>query len=294
MATSAATIDYVPQLPLPPPPQPGPTKRREPPAKLRRFEEAPAFLRQNPFIHRGYRVLYTPRQCLRSVFQWNNETLNIWTHLVGIVFFGAVLVWDVRYRLPAVRAGLADSVIVVAVVCAYLTTLTLSVLYHTFNCQSKEAYYKLLRYDLAGVGLSLCSTFASGVIMAFWQHAFFMYLYVSLETVLLVVIVATQDCDNTWVLCSLGVFGLVPTFHWLYLAPPYMWLIMPRVALIFVYAAVSYLILAGRFPERLWPGRCDYLGASHQIWHVLVLLMTYWWHETAFEFIRCKNGLCRS
>ncbi|KAH7972427.1 progestin and adipoQ receptor family member 3 [Rhipicephalus sanguineus] len=291
MATSAATIDYAPQ---PPPPQLFPCKPRDPPAKLRRFEDAPAFLRQNPFIRRGYRVLYTPRQCLRSVFQWNNETLNIWTHLVGIFFFFGVLVRDVRYRLQEVKATFADSVVVVAVVCAYMTTLTLSVLYHTFNCHSKEAYYRLLRYDLAGVGLSLSSTVASGVVMAFWEHAFFMYLYVTLETLLLVVVVATQDCDNTRVLCSLAAFGLVPTVHWLYLAPPWMWSVMPRVALIFVYAAFAYLILAGRFPERLVPGRCDYLGASHQIWHVLVLLMTYWWHETAFQFIRCRNGMCRS
>ncbi|XP_075555321.1 progestin and adipoQ receptor family member 3-like [Dermacentor variabilis] len=290
-----ATVDYEPQQPRPAAahrPRDRPGKRRDHHAKLRRFEEVPAFLRPNPFIRRGYRVLYTPRQCLRSVFQWNNETLNIWTHLGGIFLFGAVLVRDVRYRLPSVRANLVDSAVVVAIVCAYITTLSLSVLYHTFNCQSKEAYHKLLRYDLAGVGLSLGSTFSSGVILAFQEHAFFMYLYVSLETLLLVFIMATQDSDNSKVLCSLVVFGLVPTFHWLYLAPPYMPLILPRVALIFVYAAISYVVLEGRFPERMWPGRCDYVGASHQIWHLLVLLMTYWWHETAFEFVRCKNGLC--
>ncbi|KAL3212508.1 hypothetical protein MRX96_007925 [Rhipicephalus microplus] len=242
------------------------------PLKLTRFEGAPAFLRHNPFIRRGYRVLYTPRQCLRSVFQWNNETLNIWTHLVGILFFGGVLVRDVRYRLPDVKATFADSVIVVAVVCAYMTTLTLSVLYHTFNCHSKEAYSRLLRYDLAGVGLGLSSTVASGVPSSS----------------------PGKDRDNALVLCSLAAFGLVPTFHWLYLAPPWMWSVLPRVALIFVYAAVAYLVLAGRFPERFLPGRCDYVGASHQIWHVLVLFMTYWWHETAFELIRCRNGMCRT
>nr|XP_037275304.1 LOW QUALITY PROTEIN: progestin and adipoQ receptor family member 3-like [Rhipicephalus microplus] len=264
------------------------------PLKLTRFEGAPAFLRHNPFIRRGYRVLYTPRQCLRSVFQWNNETLNIWTHLVGILFFGGVLVRDVRYRLPDVKATFADSVIVVAVVCAYMTTLTLSVLYHTFNCHSKEAYSRLLQYDLAGVGLGLSSTVASGVVMAFREHAFFMCLYVSVEALLLAVVVARKDRDNALVLCSLAAFGLVPTFHWLYLAPPWMWSVLPRVALIFVYAAVAYLVLAGRFPERFLPGRCDYVGASHQIWHVLVLFMTYWWHETAFELIRCRNGMCRT
>ncbi|KAK8757147.1 progestin and adipoQ receptor family member 3-like [Amblyomma americanum] len=262
------------------------------PNKLKAFEETPGFLRQNPFIRSGYRVLYTPQECLRSVFEWNNETLNIWTHLAGILLFSAMLVRDVGYRLPAAKADPADSVLVVAVTCTYITTLSLSVLYHTFNCQSKEAYYKLLRFDLAGVGLSLCSTFSSGVIMAFDEHRFYKFLYVGLEVMLLMAIILKQDCDDTKVLCSLGIFGLVPTFHWLCLAPPHMWVVMPRIVLLFMCAAFSYIVLEGRFPERLWPGRCDFLGASHQIWHILVILMTVWWHETAFEFIRCKSGQC--
>ncbi|XP_029838366.1 progestin and adipoQ receptor family member 3-like [Ixodes scapularis] len=256
------------------------------------YDEAPAFLRQNPFIRGGYRVFYTPKQCLRSLFEWNNETLNIWTHLAGMVLFSGVLVHDVSTRLPIAQASATDSLILVSTCCAYITTLSLSVLYHTFNCQSRRAYERLLQYDIAGVSLSLWATFASGVFLAFDNYPSLRVIYILLEGVLLVLAIAKKGQYPTKLLVGLAAFGVVPTIHWVYLAPSNMPVICPRVLLLFMSAAASFLVLECRFPERAWPGRHDIVGASHQIWHVLVVLMTLWWHETAFEFIRCKTGLC--
>ena len=40
----------------------------------------------NKFILTGYRLNYvTWRQILGSLFQWHNETINIWTHLIGLL-----------------------------------------------------------------------------------------------------------------------------------------------------------------------------------------------------------------
>ena len=40
----------------------------------------------------GYRINYlTWRQILGSLFQWHNETINIWTHLIGVVSLFALL-----------------------------------------------------------------------------------------------------------------------------------------------------------------------------------------------------------
>ncbi|MED6308017.1 MAG: hemolysin III family protein, partial [Planctomycetota bacterium] len=41
--------------------------------------------------------------------------------------------------------------------------------------------------------------------------------------------------------------------------------------------AAGAVILASEFPERRWPGRFDYVGASHQIWHVCTgVCMVVW------------------
>lgn len=38
---------------------------------------------------RGYRVGYNIRALFKSLFEWHNETVNAWTHLIGalVIFF---------------------------------------------------------------------------------------------------------------------------------------------------------------------------------------------------------------
>ena len=50
--------------------------------------EAPAFMRYNPFILRGYRINFTtPVRAIKSLFILNNESFNVWSHLLGALFF---------------------------------------------------------------------------------------------------------------------------------------------------------------------------------------------------------------
>lgn len=39
--------------------------------------------------------------------------------------------------------------------------------------------------------------------------------------------------------------------------------------------ALGIVFYISRFPERLFPGRFDLLGASHQFWHIFVVLAAY-------------------
>ena len=41
----------------------------------------------SPHIRRGYRVGLSFSQCLKSMFQLHNETINVWSHLVGAMLF---------------------------------------------------------------------------------------------------------------------------------------------------------------------------------------------------------------
>ncbi|CAG9462108.1 unnamed protein product [Pedinophyceae sp. YPF-701] len=55
--------------------------------RLLHYREIPPFLQDNPFIHGGYRPVTTVKSAFRSVFKIHNETLNIWTHLAGCLWF---------------------------------------------------------------------------------------------------------------------------------------------------------------------------------------------------------------
>ncbi|MED6135536.1 hypothetical protein PIB30_047414 [Stylosanthes scabra] len=51
------------------------------------FWELPEYMKDNEYILRYYRANWPLKQALFSVFRWHNETLNVWTHLVGFVLF---------------------------------------------------------------------------------------------------------------------------------------------------------------------------------------------------------------
>ena len=64
------------------------------------FRFTPAFL-HNPYIYSAYRVYFTPRLALASLFRWHNETINVWTHLLPVFLFVALGCVTLFRDLPA-------------------------------------------------------------------------------------------------------------------------------------------------------------------------------------------------
>ena len=57
------------------------------------YQEAPKFLQDNEFIHNGYLInTNTYSKIFKSLFICHNETVNIWSHLLGALFF-IFLIW---------------------------------------------------------------------------------------------------------------------------------------------------------------------------------------------------------
>ena len=53
--------------------------------KIGKYEEAPKFLQDNEYIRNGYLINcnYSIKKILKSLFKFSNETVNIWSHLLG-------------------------------------------------------------------------------------------------------------------------------------------------------------------------------------------------------------------
>ncbi|CAF4307613.1 unnamed protein product, partial [Rotaria sordida] len=55
--------------------------------RLYSFEMIPEYLQSNPYIRSGYRYGLNFIGCLFSLFYLNNESINVWSHLIGAGVF---------------------------------------------------------------------------------------------------------------------------------------------------------------------------------------------------------------
>lgn len=55
--------------------------------RLLLIEELPKDRQENEYVLSGYRFYRNTKDCLRSLFKLHNETMNIWSHLLGFLFF---------------------------------------------------------------------------------------------------------------------------------------------------------------------------------------------------------------
>ncbi|KAK4713052.1 hypothetical protein R3W88_018959 [Solanum pinnatisectum] len=59
------------------------------------YDELPGYMKDNEFILNYYRANWPIKQALLSIFRWHNETLNVWTHLLGFILFVALTLSNV-------------------------------------------------------------------------------------------------------------------------------------------------------------------------------------------------------
>ncbi|OQR66811.1 progestin and adipoQ receptor family member 3-like [Tropilaelaps mercedesae] len=236
-------------------------------SQVKTYEEIPEWLRNNHFIRYGYLVHCSPRECVRSLLQWHNETVNIWSHLLGFFVLLAILFYDIFYRLPLIGASKQDTVACVLVTATYMCT------FYAFHANPFwQRFYLTTEFIIV-----------SAIYLTTFHPVMGLPVYEPRRNVLIAMYVAA---------------ALIPTGHWVLLDGLHssiVQLLLPRVIIMFVYAGLAFVIFARRFPECLYPGTVDYFGASHQIWHLFVILAELSWHETGFMFLQCHlQSSCES
>ncbi|GER51600.1 adiponectin receptor protein [Striga asiatica] len=55
--------------------------------QLLSYHQLPDYMKDNEYILHYYRANWPIKQALFSLFSWHNETLNVWTHLLGFLLF---------------------------------------------------------------------------------------------------------------------------------------------------------------------------------------------------------------
>ena len=269
--------------------------------------EIPKGLRE-PFIKSGYRRAYsTPWECFKSLFYINNESFNVWSHILTTCFF------MVRYAMAALtQASTVFDPFNWPLFSSAMGTLILystSSMAHLLNSMSERGYKTCFFFDYAAISLY---TFTSSQAMFFYARPVNTDWIIFKFPSLYLCLAALFSFFTTYGCCKTG--AEVNRFSTLLRALPVLaaWLnsTLPftvGVTLCSCHAtstscmafsacssaSLNYylrhafcIVLAGfmystRLPERLFPGRFDFVGNSHHFMHILVALST----EFAFKLI---------
>ncbi|XP_014662139.1 PREDICTED: membrane progestin receptor gamma-B-like [Priapulus caudatus] len=244
---------------------------------------------QEKFILSGYRYRFSLTDCLRSIFDVHNETLNFWTHFVPAWYFFWHLIFlldthdfiNDRYSWPLFAFMIAS--------CAYPFSSSFA---HLLCSMSHRTRHICFFFDYAGL-----SFYAFGVAIAYRAYAMpamllgttyaTLYLYSCFAVCLLCTVVTCLSrllLEHFKYSKTLKIAAFCVMYFWvsapvmyrlsLYAAEdPYAnshWVFRKQ----FVLAFVTCFLYATHIPERFMPGKFDFIGHSHMLFHMSSVMAT--------------------
>ncbi|RDW75330.1 hypothetical protein BP6252_06472 [Coleophoma cylindrospora] len=278
--------------------------------RLLTLAEMPEWHQDNSYLIRGYRpISQSVRRSVSSWFYMHNETLNIHTHLVPSVFFLLAQFGISTYfaqHYPLAQRG--DQLIFSLFFASAAICLGLSAAYHTLMNHSHVVSEAMLRLDFVGIMILILGKFVSGIYVGFKCEPFWRMFYwgmiMSLGSISITLVLNPKYQGREYRTFRLLSFvgtamsGFVPIIHGVLLyglAQSWKQSGMKFYLLEGVFLALGAVFYSMRIPESVKPGRFDIVGASHQIFHVLVVVAAcvhLWGILDAYDY-GYQNLTCR-
>ncbi|XP_062054600.1 progestin and adipoQ receptor family member 3 isoform X2 [Lepus europaeus] len=237
--------------------------------RLYTYEQIPVSLKDNPYITDGYRAYLPSRLCIKSLFILSNETVNIWSHLLGFFLFFTLGIYDMTSVLPSASASREDFVICSICLFCFQVCMLCSVGYHLFSChRSEKTCRRWMALDYAGISIGILGCYVSGVFYAFYCNNYWRQVYLITVLAMILAVFFAQIHPNyltqQWqrlrsiIFCSVSGYGVIPTLHWVWLnggiGAPIVQDFAPRVLVMYMIALLAFLFYISKVPERYFPG----------------------------------------
>ncbi|KAI2471185.1 HlyIII-domain-containing protein [Annulohypoxylon bovei var. microspora] len=248
------------------------------------WDDLPSWRRDNHFIETGYRRDSNSYwRSFASLFYAHNESVNIWSHLLGALAFPAVGAW--LYHVVAPRYANANASDLLVFACFFAGAV---LCLDAISNHSEEVAKWGNKLDYSGIVFLIVGSYVPALYYALFclPNLMTVYLYGIFLLGFGCGLVSWVERFRTprWrpyraaMFVGLGVSGVVPICHG---ASIYgykslddrmglNWVLFQG----FLYIFGAFLILTvplARWPERSFPRTFDIWGSSHQLFHILIL-----------------------
>jgi adiponectin receptor len=223
------------------------------------------------------------RACLYSVLTPSNETFNIWSHLIGLLIVLSIAFYFYPTSTHFSIATKTDVVIAGIFFFAACKCLVCSCMWHTFNSiAEKDLMERFACVDYTGISLLIAASIMTTEYTAFYCEPTSRWLWIGVTALFGIggTILPWHPTFNknelAWVRVGfyvlLAATGALPVVQitmtrgmaW----TAYFYSPITKSLLVYLCGAILY---AAKVPERWFPGAFDYVGGSHNIWHLAVL-----------------------
>jgi adiponectin receptor len=250
---------------------------------LIRYDDLPEPWRVNPHILKGYRFSEGKWACVRSVVSIHNELINIWTHLLGFIMVLALAFYFYPTSPNFSNSTKTDIFIAAVFFFAACKCLVCSTIWHTMNSISHQTLLERFAcVDYTGISLLVAASIMTTEYAAFYCEPVSRWTYMLITAFLGIggVILPWHPtfnrADMAWArvlfYCTLALTGFLPFGQLAYSRgiawAQYFYAPITKSLAVYMTGALMY---ASKVPERFCPGVFDYVGCSHNIWHLAVL-----------------------
>ncbi|KAL2144392.1 hypothetical protein VTI28DRAFT_9129 [Corynascus sepedonium] len=250
---------------------------------LLRYEDLPVPWRTNPHIIKGYRFSETKLACVRSAFSFSNELVNIWSHTIGLVLVLAIAFYFYPTSTNFSMSSKADIFIAAVFFFAACQCLICSIIWHTMNSVADVCLISMFAcVDYTGISLLIAASIMTTEYTAFYCEPVSRWIYMVTTALLGIggVILPWHPrfngADMAWArvafYVALSATGFLPILQLsLTRSPEAVFEFYTPIGKSLAVYFLGALVYASKVPERWCPGMFDYVGGSHNLWHIAVL-----------------------
>ncbi len=250
---------------------------------LLRYEDLPVPWRINPHITKGYRFSETKLACIRSAFGFSNELVNIWSHAIGLILVLSVAFYFYPTSANFSLSSGADIFIAAVFFFAACQCLICSIVWHTMNSVADVSLISMFAcVDYTGISLLIAASIMTTEYTAFYCEPVSRWIYMVTTALLGIggVILPWHPRfngqDMAWVrvafYVALSATGFLPILQLsLTRGTAEVFSFYTPIAKSLSVYFLGAVVYASKVPERWRPGMFDYIGGSHNLWHIAVL-----------------------